>query len=85
VATTITSIDVRASCPRCGIVDETTTIAGNEYCSVCLTMALLSAGAQVVEMKTIKVEREVDEEGHYLCAHCGKLTANGRTCQHCGR
>lgn len=78
-------LEVRAMCPVCGLIDKFTVLGGTRFCSICLSQHLIAAGVPVMEMKTIEVEREVDEEGHYRCAHCGKLTANGRTCQHCGR
>lgn len=77
------SIDVLRVCLVCGPVNNTVDIGGKQFCAKCLAEALETM-VPVVKMQVVENEVEVGE-GHYLCVHCGKLTPNGRTCQHCGR
>jgi len=113
VATTLKSIDVLATCPKCGQTNKLTILGETRFCSLCLSRHLVDAGVPVMEMQTIQrmvepgVEgykcpfcgdtrsiragacehcgkQDIDKDGHYLCTACGKLTRNGRCCEHCG-
>lgn len=81
---TLKSIDVLRVCPACGPVEATVDIGGRPFCAECFAV-FLEKLVPITRMQTFENEMDVDEEGHYLCPHCQKLTPNGRTCQHCGR
>lgn len=82
---TLKSIDVRATCPKCGVVDKFTVLGGTRFCSLCLSQHLVAAGVPMVEMQTVKRMVEPGVEG-YQCPFCGETRSVGSgACEHCGK